>query len=170
MSLRGIFLVDDKPIAHLDIMGVGVFPAFSGNKMYRNRAGCTAILNNGPLPDGQYWIVDRPTGGIRSWAWAADIWNTALGSPTDRKEWFALYRDDGMIDDYTWVGEVQRGNFRLHPVGGEGVSYGCITLTNHADFQAIRLALLNTKTIPAGNSGLLAYGTIEVIARGKTCP
>jgi len=43
-------------------------------------------------------------------------------------------------------------------------------LTKHADFQVIRLALLNTKTIPAGNSGLLAYGTIEVIARGKTCP
>lgn len=36
-------------------------------------------------------------------------------APTDHNEWFGLYRDDGKIDDYTWINNVERGNFRLHP-------------------------------------------------------
>ncbi|MBB5497157.1 hypothetical protein HDG37_001353 [Paraburkholderia sp. MM5384-R2] len=34
----------------------------------------------------------------------------------------------------------------------------------------IRNALLRTMTIPAGISGLRAYGTIEVVTYGNTCP
>nr|WP_254058708.1 tlde1 domain-containing protein [Yersinia pestis] len=35
-----------------------------------------------------------------------------------------LVRDDGKIDDYTWINNVERGNFRLHPIGPMRVSMG----------------------------------------------
>jgi len=172
MPVQGKFIVNNKAISPLNLYGVGVFPAFSGNKIYRNRGGCTGIVDNGPIPAGRYWIVDRPTGGIRTrlQTWAVDAWNAATRIPSDHAGWFALYRDDGMIDDFTWVKGVQRGQFRLHPIGGAGVSYGCITLTSQGDFQRLRRALLNTPKIQAGHSKLSAYGVIEVITYGKTCP
>lgn len=172
MALQGKFVVNNKPLSPLFIFGVGAFMAFSGDQIYRNRGGCTAIKDKGPIPAGRYWIVDRPPGGIRSRmrAWAKDVANSLIGSPTNHDEWFALYRDDGKVDDYTWVNEVERGNFRLHPMGGEGVSFGCITIRSRADFQTIRQALLHTDTMNVHNTGLQAYGTIEVIAHGKVCP
>ena len=172
MALQGKFLVSNKTFAPLSIYGVGVFPAFSGNDIYRNRGGCTGLKNDGPLPAGRDWIVDRPAGPIdsRILTWAKDTANSMLGEYTNRNEWFALYRDDGMIDDYTWVNGVERGNFRLHPIGGDGVSLGCITLQNRSDFQTVRRALLHTNTVPVRDTGLRAYGTIEVIVYGKTCP
>jgi hypothetical protein len=103
-------------------------------------------------------------------AWGKDAYSTYKGVPLDHSEWFALYRDDGLIDDYTWINGVKRGNFRLHPVGATGRSLGCITLPSYADFRAIRRALLNTVKIPADSSGLKAYGWIEVITYGNTCP
>jgi hypothetical protein len=54
--------------------------------------------------------------------------------------------------------------------GGEGISLGCITLPSLTDFMRIRNALLDTVKIPARSSGLRAYGTIEVITYGNTCP
>jgi Protein of unknown function (DUF2778) len=172
MPLQGKFLVNNKFLSPLSIFGVGTFMAFSGNDIYRNRGGCTTIKNNGPIPAGRYWILDRPTGGIGSQAltWLKDAWNTANGAASDHTEWFALYRDDNQIDDYTWVEGVKRGNFRLHPAGGNGVSIGCITLHSHSDFRSIRRALLRTPTIPVRNSGLRAYGSIEVITHGNSCP
>ncbi|HEY4802099.1 MAG TPA: DUF2778 domain-containing protein [Paraburkholderia sp.] len=172
MACQGKFLVNNALLSPLTIFGVGTFNAFSGNGIYRNRGGCTAIPDNGPLPAGRYWIVDRPTGGIRSQAIAEvkDAWNTFTGRPSHHDEWFALYRDDGKIDDTTWVNGVQRGQFRLHPMGGRGLSLGCITVASYADFGTIRRALLHTTTIPARTSGLRAYGTIEVVTYGNTCP
>lgn len=172
MALHGKFVVNNKSLSPLSIFGVGVFMAFSGDNIYRNRGGCTAITNEGPIPAGRYWIVDRPTGGIRSRVktWARDTVDSILGTPTDHDEWFALYRDDGKIDDYTWIEGVQRGNFRLHPVGYYGVSLGCITLAHLSEFYAIRRALLRTDTVLVPNTSLRAYGIIEVITHGKTCP
>ncbi|GAB7540051.1 DUF2778 domain-containing protein [Burkholderia sp. 22PA0099] len=172
MAYQGKFFVNNVPLAPLTIFGVGTFNAFSGNNQYRNRGGCTAVLDNGPIPAGRYWIIDRPTGGIGSIAFARfkDEWNTFFGNPSNHREWFALYRDDGKIDDVTWVNGVKRGQFRLHPAGGHGISLGCITLPSRVDFLRIRNALLHTTKIPAGNSGLDAYGTIEVITYGNTCP
>jgi hypothetical protein len=172
MPLQGKFLVNNKMFSPLTICGVGAFLAFSGNYTYRNRGGCTAIRNNGPIPSGRYWVVDRPSGGIRSRirTWATDAVNSMLGTPTHHDEWFALYRDDNIIDDYTWVNGVERGNFRLHPVRGDGVSLGCITVQNLSDFHTIRRALLHTSTVSVRNTGLRAYAIIEVIANGNTCP
>ncbi|MCC8401204.1 DUF2778 domain-containing protein [Paraburkholderia sp. MMS20-SJTN17] len=172
MAYFGKFLVDNAPLSTLVINGIGTFDAYSGNGQYRNRGGCTMVPNNGPIPAGKYWIVPRPTGGVRSAVetWLKDEFNYYSSRPTDHSEWFALYRDDGLIDDYTWINGVRRGNFRLHPAGGRGVSLGCITLPSRDDFLLIRHALLHTMTIPAGNSGLRAYGAIEVITYGNTCP
>ncbi|HTH59957.1 MAG TPA: DUF2778 domain-containing protein [Paraburkholderia sp.] len=172
MAYTGKFLVNNKFLSPLAIDGVGTFDAYSGDRIYRNRGGCTAIVSKGPIPAGKYWIVTRPAGGpgSKALAWIKDTWNAFDGNATDHSEWFALYRDDGMIDDETWVNGVRRGQFRLHPAGGQGISLGCITLPSRVDFQRIRTALLTTNTIPAGNSGLGAYGTIEVITYGNACP
>ncbi|MGN7985370.1 DUF2778 domain-containing protein [Burkholderia sp. 22313] len=172
MAYTGRFLVNNEFLSPLTVDGLGTFDAFSGNGIYRNRGGCTAVPDNGPIPAGKYWIVDRPTGGVGSRAWASikDTVNSAIGSPVDHSEWFALYRDDGMIDDETRINGAKRGQFRLHPAGGQGISIGCITLPSRVDFLRIRTALLHTKKIPAGNSGLNAYGTIEVVTYGNTCP
>lgn len=172
MAYAGKFLVDNEPLAPLTINGIGSFNAYSGNNQYRNRGGCTMVPNNGPIPAGKYWIVARPAGGagFKALAWLKDEWNFYRGNATDHNEWFALYRDDGAIDDVTWINGVKRGQFRLHPAGGGGLSLGCITLPSRTDFLKIRAALLHTVTIPARNSGLQAYGTIEVITYGNTCP
>lgn len=172
MAYQGKFLVNNAPLSPLTMFGVGTFNAYSGNDHYRNRGGCTAVRDNGPIPAGKYWIVNRPTGGVGSKAWASikDTFNSAIGSAVHHGEWFALYRDDGAIDDETWVNGVKRGQSRLHPAGGQGISLGCITLPSRPDFLRLRTALLHTTTIPAGNSGLPAYGTIEVVAYGNTCP
>jgi hypothetical protein len=172
MAFQGKFVVSNKPLSPLSIFGVGTFMAFSGNDIYHNRSGCTAIKNNGPIPAGRYWVVDRPSGGIgsRIQTWTKDAVISMLGTPTHRDEWFALYRDDGVIDDYTWVNGIERGNFRLHPIGRYGVSLGCITVQNLSDFHSIRRALLRTSTVPVRNTGLRAYAVIEVIANGNACP
>jgi hypothetical protein len=172
MAIQGKFVVNNELFSPLIMYGVGSFSAFSGDGPFRNHGGCTKIPNKGPIPAGKYWIVDRPSGGIgsRLQAWASDTANSFLGTHTDRGEWFALYCDDEQIDDYMWVEGVRRGNFRLHPVGGRKVSYGCITLQSYSDFHSVRRALLRTARVPVGNSGLSAYGYIEVITHGDTCP
>ncbi|MGF6982974.1 hypothetical protein QFZ99_002451 [Paraburkholderia atlantica] len=172
MAYTGKFLVNNEPRSPLIISGIGTFDAYSGDRQYRNRGGCTAVPGKGPIPTGKYWIVARPAGGVgsRALAWIKDAFSAYDGSPTDHSEWFALYRDDGVIDDWTWVNGVKRGQFRLHPAGGRGISLGCITLPSRTDFLRIRNSLLHTMTVPAGNSGLRAYGTIEVITYGNTCP
>lgn len=167
MALYGKFIVNDADYSPLTIYGIGTFMAFSGDGNYRNAPGCGMIPNEGPIPSGKYWIVDRPTGGIREpiTTWFSDVLNRNLRNiPTGKNEWFGLFRDDGKIDDHTWINGVKRGNFRLHP---GTISYGCITLKHHSDFAAIRSALLRTKTINIRNMRLRAYGIIDVISNGE---
>ncbi|WP_343073019.1 DUF2778 domain-containing protein [Brenneria izadpanahii] len=125
--------------------------------------------DNGSIPAGKYWIVDRPAGGLGTQVrtWFYDKWNYyAKDIPVGRGEWFALYRDDGSIDDYTWINGIKRGNFRLHP---GTVSKGCITLRTITDFQIIRNNLLRTSMVPVRSTSLMAYGSIEVFAHGDKC-
>lgn len=152
-------------------MCLHTFLAFSGDGVYRNRGACGMKPMVGPVPAGKYWIVALPEGGLRSQinAGVRDIYNQVVKRATFRhNEWFALWRDDWGIDDYTWVEGVKRGNFRLHP---GTLSEGCITLPHDSDFAMLRNALLRTQqvNIPCMKK-LKAYGIIEVIANGKTCP
>ncbi|WP_426713239.1 DUF2778 domain-containing protein [Cronobacter muytjensii] len=171
MALFGRFTINNADFSPLLIYGVGTFMAFSGDSTYRNRGGCVALPDKGPLSPGRYLIVDRPQGGAgsRIRTQVIDAWNSVAGVPSDHTQWFALYRADGLLDDYTWINEVKRGNFRLHPVGGQGLSLGCITLQHSSDFALIRDALLATNKVVMGK-GILTYGEIEVVAYESPCP
>ncbi|WP_244212396.1 DUF2778 domain-containing protein [Buttiauxella izardii] len=117
---------------------------------------------NGPIPLGKYWIVDRPKGGLYS---RFKQFGKEIRTGNDYDKWFALFKQDSVMDDYTFVDLFQRGNFRLHPLrpDGTGVSDGCITFYNQADFNTIREALLLTQQKNIGSAGLVAYGEINVI-------
>ena len=146
-------------LSNLSCPGIGFFPAYTGNAGgHRNNPDSVSVLNVGPLPPGRYYIVDRPQGGRLGWF--RDYVESEL-SGSDRDVWFGLFRDDGAIDDYTFIEEVRRGNFRLHPAGYRGVSNGCITLPSPSHYAILRTALLNTPTLVL-SGGLRAYGTIHV--------
>ncbi|PKH26768.1 hypothetical protein CIG19_02950 [Enterobacterales bacterium CwR94] len=173
MALNGVLIVNGGDYIPFNLYGVGVFMAFSGKGIYRNNAMCGAITNDGPLPPGKYWIVERGGGGLTSRVKAKtqDLYNRYWhGAEFGRDDWFALYRDDLNIDDHTWYGEVQRGLFRLHP---GRVSEGCITIVHNSDYALIYDALSNTEPmrVPCMKS-LMARGWIEVIDGGyhKSCP
>ena len=129
------------------------YPAFSGMGRNANKKASACIKGVGPIPPGTYYIVDRPTGGL-------------LGSVRDwlgnKGEWFALFADDGSIDDSTLCDHVVRGNFRLHPKGPLGRSEGCITIEKLEDFNAIRDELKSSPLEAIPNSQLKAYAKVVV--------
>jgi len=130
------------------------YVAFSGNGLDRNNPDSGAVAGNGPIPLGRYYIVDRQSGGT-------------LGGIRDfftgRDEWFALYRDDGSVDDETFIGGVRRGEFRLHPRGPSGTSLGCIVIQDPADFPALRATLLASSVAFVPGTGARTYGTVDVV-------
>ena len=79
-----------------------------------------------------------------------------------RGDWFALYANDGKIDDETYCNEVKRGNFRLHPKVGRGISKGCITIDRQSDFNLIRAMLKGAPNKGIPGSVLTAYGKVAV--------
>lgn len=135
------------------IVGTVQVDAFSGNGPHRNNPDSVGVLNSGPLPLGVYYIVDRESGGmfgaVKDWFRGKD-------------KWFALYRDDGTIDDQTFVHSVSRGLFRLHPIGPARRSDGCVTVQNHDEFERVRQALLRHGKSKVSGSGVEAYGTLSV--------
>ncbi|MGC0810397.1 tlde1 domain-containing protein [Pantoea agglomerans] len=82
---------------------------------------------------------------------------------TDLSTWFGLFRDDGKINDYTFVQGIRRGNFRLHPIGPLGLNEGCITLQHPLQFNYMRdMFLKSGPTLNISGSQLKAYGTVKV--------
>lgn len=173
MALYGKFILNGADYAPLNFTGVGTFMAFSGNGVNRNRSGCVHIPTEGPLPTGKYWVIDRGQGGILSRGISAskDLYNKMFrGAQFGHSDWFALWRDDWNIDDWTWIKGLKRGNFRLHP---GTISEGCITLSSNSDFGTLRNALLRTSMIDVPcMRNLKARGYIEVSGHeyGKFCP
>jgi Protein of unknown function (DUF2778) len=135
-------------------IGSKSFPAFSGlgDKVNQRRAACESGV--GPIPPNKYYIVDRKSGGT-----IGPILDRARG----RTEWFALYAADKSIDDKTFCMSVERGNFRLHPKGRQGISQGCITIEHEADFMFIRSLLLCARTQRIPGTDMMAYGTVSVL-------
>lgn len=157
--IRCTFHLNGGTLSTLSCPGVGFFPAYSGYVgSIRNNPDDMAVVKRGPLPIGKYYIVSRPTGGFAS---GLHDYMASLISGSDRSVWFALYRVDDNLDDHTFIGKVERGNFRLHPAGYKGISEGCITFPNLSDFIILRDTLLATATFPVSAS-LRAYGTIQV--------
>ena len=159
MAVACTFALNDQKFSLLDCKGVGTFPAFSGTQNGRDNPADVAMADIGPLPPGRYYIVDRRSGGhlgvIRDY-FLEHIYGT------DRGTWFALYRDDDVIDDFTVIRGIRRGNFRLHPIGPRGLSEGCITLANPVNFATLRDALLKTKPMSVPGFSGSAYGTVDV--------
>ncbi len=167
MALQGSLILNGADYAPFNLFGVGVFMAFSGQGFCRNNLSCMANAGDVPIPSGKYWIVDRQEGNWLSQKRVElkDSANKILGRREfGKSDWFALYRDDWGIDDGTWVEDVYRGLFRLHP---GRVSKGCITIAHDSDFAIIRQALLNTQLVqvPCMRS-LKARGWVEVQASG----
>ncbi|EAY67435.1 MULTISPECIES: DUF2778 domain-containing protein [Burkholderia] len=119
------FELNDKPISRFEIAG-RVFPAFSGAGPHANKRTFMCVPDLGPLPVGTYYIVDRKSGG-----WLGALRDSIAGN----SEWFALYADDGRVDDETFCDGVKRGRFRLH---AGSISKGCITIATQADFNVIK--------------------------------
>lgn len=61
----------------------------------------------------------------------------------------------------TFIDNVQRGSFRLHPAGQSGISNGCITLPNHSHYRVLLGALLRMGSIMI-TPQLKAFGTVQV--------
>jgi hypothetical protein len=154
------FTLNNRPMSQLECAAVGTFPAFSGRNDGRNNPDATGKSDIGPLPLGTYYIIGRESGGHLGWLY--DLVETHIYG-TDRSRWFALYRDDGVVDDETVVDGIKRGAFRLHPIGPLGLSEGCITMSDIHQFERLRAALMKQgPTVMVPGSGVRAYGTIEV--------
>lgn len=133
--------------------------AFSGDGVGLNNPGAVNINDVGPIPKGTYYIVDRQSGGIFGPLY--DAWSRYGFGSTDRTRWFMLYHPQ--TGDHVMVGDVDRGQFRLHPKGPLGVSKGCVAIINPADFDRLEHFLRSASPeIPIPNSHFKAYGTVEV--------
>lgn len=170
MAINGKFILTGAQFSPLILPGIGHFMAFSGNDQYRNNAARAAIPFKGPIPLGRYHIVKRPVNGFKSmlYTMSREAWTWPTDTAVIHAEWFGLFRQDSHVDDKTFIDGVERGNFRLHPIGPAGISQGCITLQHRSDFIKIRQALM---TYTYGNTNipgtqLYSYGTIEVIDEG----
>ena len=152
MLLNGYFKLNNQPMSKLEI-GAFRLDAFSGDGVHRNKRVSMCLKDIGPIPVGQYYIVDRESGGRLGW-----LRDIAKGG----WKWFALYANDGMIDDWTFCNNVHRGEFRLHPKIGQGISKGCIVVDKEAEFMSLRSFLLSQNHIIPGTD-IKTYGMIQVI-------
>lgn len=145
--LDGVFKL--QPETALVIAGFS-FPAFSGDGEFRNRRTHMCLPNQGPIPVGTYYIVDRPEGlrdKVREHA---------------KSDWFALYAKDRVIDDERYCAGLLRGQFRLHPKRGRGLSKGCITLELESDFALLHRLLETTSMELIPGTQWMSYGTVVV--------
>lgn len=158
MPIACTFRLNSRPTSDLCCAGVGNYPAFSGNGTDTNNPAGVGHVNTGAIPPGLYYVLQRASGGTLGFL------RDLLGpiASTDRSQWFALYRNDGVIDDETYINQVRRGEFRLHPIGPLGISQGCITLFQVAQFNTLRQRLLATTPISIPNTALRAFGTVTV--------
>ncbi|PRE96270.1 hypothetical protein C6T59_18645 [Burkholderia multivorans] len=159
MPASCFYTLNKQNISALVCSGLGSMAAFSGKPGFINDPAAVAKQDTGPIPPGRYYIVVRQSGGHLGWLYD---WLKDQASHVDHSQWFALYRADKQIDDFTYVSGVKRGNFRLHPNGRFGISEGCITLNSQADFNRLREFLLKQQTAIIPGTSLQYYGTVDV--------
>ncbi|ASL44626.1 hypothetical protein bAD24_I14170 [Burkholderia sp. AD24] len=158
MPVACTFILNSQRTSTLLCPGAGLFTAFSGTSVGRDNPAAVAKEGLGPLPQGRYYIVDRESGGHLGWLY--DIARKyAYG--TDRSHWFMLWREG--TGDVTIINGVKRGAFRLHPVGPQKLSEGCITLVNPVRFNVLANYLRQQgATLPVPGATLKAYGYVDV--------
>ncbi|EGH66721.1 hypothetical protein A253_27474 [Pseudomonas syringae pv. actinidiae ICMP 19102] len=154
------FELTGQPISLLKCSNNESYEAFSGLTGFANDPAAVNNLEQGPLPPGRYYILDRESGGrlgrIREPL-------SDLFARTDRSHWFSLYRDDGSIDDRTVVNNITRGNFRLHPIGPLGLSEGCVTMTSEIAFNQLSIYLHNMDGDRIPGTEKKYFGILDVI-------
>ncbi|MBN4078915.1 DUF2778 domain-containing protein [Gammaproteobacteria bacterium AH-315-C21] len=146
------FELNGKPMSIFKC-GATSFPAFSGLGKHVNKLISACIPNQGPIPPGTYYIIDRQSGGLLGPL--RDLF-------TDRDTWFALYAIDEKVDDETFCNNVKRGLFRLHPKGPFGRSEGCVVINKESDFLFLRTILKNTSKSLMPDTELESYGRLVV--------
>lgn len=146
------FELNGKPMSNFKVDSSS-FPAFSGIGDHINRRISACVLNQGPIPPGEYFILNRESGGRLGWL--RDLFN-------DKRDWFALYANDDEIDDETWCEQVKRGQFRLHPKGRMGISQGCIVIEHSKDFQSLSAMLKNSEPRTITGTEIRALGKVTV--------
>ncbi|WP_310160351.1 DUF2778 domain-containing protein [Paraburkholderia terricola] len=153
------FTLNGQKMSSFVCSGFGGVAAFSGRPAYVNNPADTAKAGEGPIPAGRYYIVGRQSGGHMGWL---RDWFMDQLSNSQRANWFALYRNDGAIDDTTFINGMKRGSFRLHPNGRFGISDGCITLMSQSQFDRLHDFLTSQlpQTIPGTN--IQYFGTVDV--------
>lgn len=150
IMLEAKFKLNNRDLSRL-VIGDRSFPAFSGHRHHTNRAASQCRKDQGPIPKGNYYIVDRATGLLQQ-----------LGALLSAKrDWFALFAVDENVDDFVRCQNVFRGQFRLHPLGEEGTSLGCVTVVSHSDFEVIRILIKSQAPKLIGND-IKAYGILRV--------
>lgn len=159
MPAQCFYSLNGQRMSTLMCVGIRGFAAFSGSGARTHDPASVAIKDTGPLPPGLYYIVARQSGGRMGWLYDF-VKDQASG--VHHEDWFALYRDDGQIDDYTVINGVRRGNFRIHPNGRFGRSEGCITIAAPSEFARLRQWLLTQKTGVIPRTGIRYYGTVTV--------
>jgi Protein of unknown function (DUF2778) len=137
-----------EPDAKLVIAGFSS-PAFSGLGESRNRRTHMCLPDQGPIPVGTYHVIDRQT-----------VWYRI--DKNKKSDWFSLYAKDRVIDDERYCDGVTRGQFRLHPKSGGGISRGCITLDLASDFALLRRMFEATETQLIPGTEWMSYGTVVV--------
>ncbi|GBH10777.1 DUF2778 domain-containing protein [Pseudomonas syringae] len=154
------FELTGQPISILKCINHENYDAFSGSSSFANNPAAVSSPDEGPLPPGRYYILDRESGGMLGWI--RDPVKDFIAR-TDRSDWFSLYRDDGNIDDKTIIDNVVRKNFRLHPIGVAGLSEGCVTMPSRIAFEQLSSYLRNMDGGSIPGSGQKYYGILDVI-------
>ena len=146
-------LNNKKPMSTFVVGALSILPAFSGNKKHLNKRSSACIAFAGPIPPGIYSIFDREIGGL---------FGSLRNLFSDHSDWFALYANDGKIDDEVLCERIKRGGFRLHPKVSLGISEGCITIEKRSDWHHLRSVLKSVKKIAIPGTTLQAYGKVTV--------
>lgn len=133
------------------------YNVFSGSGKHANTKAYACLPKLGPIPPGQYYIIDRKSGGLKKRL------RQFFDMRDPRDNWFALYAADGHIDDTTFCEEVKRGNFRLHPKGVLGISEGCIVIDNPIEFDQLALLLRGSGQMHVPGLDIKAYGMATVV-------
>lgn len=151
-DFKCIFTLNGEPISSLRCDSRS-YPAFSGQGNSTNKRSSACIPNIGPIPPGQYYILDRKSGGFLGKI--RDMF-------TDRDQWFALYAIDKNIDDEVFCNDVKRGLFRLHAKGPLSRSEGCVVIDDKINFFSLRNQLKESpkKLIPG--TEIVHYGILLV--------
>jgi hypothetical protein len=149
------FTLNGKPMSKF-VCGPTPYDAYSGLAGFVNSRSSACTAQVGPIPPGRYYIIDRESGGARQ------RFREAFGMSDPKANWFALYADDGKVDDATFCQQVKRGNFRLHPQGPAGISQGCIVIDHVARFDHLNLFLRSVEPTAVKGADIKAYGVVTV--------